>query len=269
MALTFFNNKANYLYTNMYITCNVMLSKDTISCIGNWLYLLHNMSDDPLIVWPNIAVCSKFQPSILQLELLCTTSFFLEGFIGALNIIIIIIIITIIIIIIIIIIICLLTLSWRTLQNVIHTQKCEPCQLNKLTTLFPAGGFPPDTASSTCRKAQAWPQFNRSFSRKADFITFGFIIFIFILFLPECLDLNFFSTQIHCFWSYLSWIRFPNRRNPLDPDLGRVKICCYKWVSSLIFVKPWTSNHQVHFNFRHFISIFYKRSVYLKISLPA
>ena len=43
-----------------------------------------------------------------------------------------------------------MTLSpWRTLQNVIHTQKCEPCQLNKPTTPFPAGGFPPDTASST------------------------------------------------------------------------------------------------------------------------
>ena len=48
-----------------------------------------------------------------------------------------------------------------TLQNVIQTQKCEPCQLNKPTTPFPAGGFPPDTASPTRPKAQAWPQFNR------------------------------------------------------------------------------------------------------------
>ena len=47
-----------------------------------------------------------------------------------------------------------------TLQNVIQTQKCEPCQLNKPTTPFPAGGFPPDTASSTRPKAQAWLQFN-------------------------------------------------------------------------------------------------------------
>ena len=55
-----------------------------------------------------------------------------------------------------------MTLSpWRTLQNVIQTQKCELCQLNKPTTPFPAGGFPPDTASSTRPKAQAWPQFNR------------------------------------------------------------------------------------------------------------
>ena len=33
-----------------------------------------------------------------------------------------------------------MTLSpWRTLQNVIRTQKCEPCQLNIPTTPFPAG----------------------------------------------------------------------------------------------------------------------------------
>ena len=50
---------------------------------------------------------------------------------------------------------------WRTLQNVIQTQKCEPCQLNIPTTPFPAGGFPPDTASSTRPEAQAWPQFYR------------------------------------------------------------------------------------------------------------
>ena len=51
-----------------------------------------------------------------------------------------------------------MTLSpWRTLQNVIQTQKCEPCQLNIPTTPFFAGGFPPDTASSTRREAQAWP----------------------------------------------------------------------------------------------------------------
>ena len=49
----------------------------------------------------------------------------------------------------------------RTLQNVIQTQKCEPCQLNIPTTPFLAGGFPPDTASSTRPEAQAWPQFNR------------------------------------------------------------------------------------------------------------
>ena len=43
-----------------------------------------------------------------------------------------------------------MTLSpWRTLQNVIQTQKCEPCQLNIPTTPFLAGGFPPDKASST------------------------------------------------------------------------------------------------------------------------
>ena len=48
-----------------------------------------------------------------------------------------------------------------TQGQMIHTQKCEPCQLNKPTTPFPAGGFPPDTASSTRPKAQAWPQFNR------------------------------------------------------------------------------------------------------------
>ena len=55
-----------------------------------------------------------------------------------------------------------MTLSpWRTLQIVIQTQKCEPCQLNIPTTPFPAGGFPPDAASSTRREAQAWPQFNR------------------------------------------------------------------------------------------------------------
>ena len=54
-----------------------------------------------------------------------------------------------------------MTLSpWRTLQNVIRTQKCEPCQLNKTATRFPAECFPPDTASSTRPKAQAWPQFN-------------------------------------------------------------------------------------------------------------
>ena len=44
------------------------------------------------------------------------------------------------------------------LQNVIHTQKCKPCQVNNPTTPFPARGFPPDTASSTRPKAQAWPQ---------------------------------------------------------------------------------------------------------------
>ena len=44
-------------------------------------------------------------------------------------------------------------LRCRTLQNV--KQKC-----NKLSTPFPAGGFPPDTASSTCSKAQTWLQFN-------------------------------------------------------------------------------------------------------------
>ena len=49
----------------------------------------------------------------------------------------------------------------RTLQNVIQTQKCEPCQLNKPTTPFPAERFPPDTASPTRPKAQSWPQFNR------------------------------------------------------------------------------------------------------------
>ena len=55
-----------------------------------------------------------------------------------------------------------MTLSlWCTLQNVIQTQKCGPCQLNKLTTPFPARGFPPDTASTTCPKAQAWLQFKR------------------------------------------------------------------------------------------------------------
>ena len=55
-----------------------------------------------------------------------------------------------------------MTLSpWRTLQNVIHTQKCKPCQLNKPTPPFHAGGFPPDTASSTRPKAITWPQFNR------------------------------------------------------------------------------------------------------------
>ena len=54
-----------------------------------------------------------------------------------------------------------MTLSpWCTLQNVIQTQKCEQCQLNIPTTPFPAGGFPPDTDSSTRPKAQAWPQFN-------------------------------------------------------------------------------------------------------------
>ena len=48
----------------------------------------------------------------------------------------------------------------HTLQNVLQTQqKFEPCQL-KLSTPFPAGGFPYDTASSTCPKAQTWPQFN-------------------------------------------------------------------------------------------------------------
>ena len=59
----------------------------------------------------------------------------------------------------------LVTLSpWRTLQNVIQTQKCEPCQLNNTNFFarpFPAGGFPSDTASSTRPKAQAWPQFKR------------------------------------------------------------------------------------------------------------
>ena len=30
---------------------------------------------------------------------------------------------------------------WRTLQNVIQTQKCEPCQLHKPTTPFLAGAF--------------------------------------------------------------------------------------------------------------------------------
>ena len=47
-----------------------------------------------------------------------------------------------------------------TLQNVIQTQECEPCQLNKLSTPFPAEGFPSDTTSSTRPKAQTWPQFN-------------------------------------------------------------------------------------------------------------
>ena len=48
-----------------------------------------------------------------------------------------------------------MTLSSRlTLQNVIQTQKCKPCQLNKLSTPFPAGGFPPDTASSTRSEVQ-------------------------------------------------------------------------------------------------------------------
>ena len=50
-----------------------------------------------------------------------------------------------------------------TIQNVIQTQqKCEPCQLNKPTTPFPAGGFPPDTASSTLPNAQAWPCHNHN-----------------------------------------------------------------------------------------------------------
>ena len=53
------------------------------------------------------------------------------------------------------------TVTVTHLTNVIQTRKCEPCQLNKLTTPFPAGGFPPDTASSTRPKAQSWPQFNR------------------------------------------------------------------------------------------------------------
>ena len=36
------------------------------------------------------------------------------------------------------------TVTVTHLQNVIQTQKCEPCQLNKPTTPFPAGGLPPD-----------------------------------------------------------------------------------------------------------------------------
>ena len=37
----------------------------------------------------------------------------------------------------------------------------QPYQLNKLSTSFPAGGFPRDVASSTRSKAQTWSQFNR------------------------------------------------------------------------------------------------------------
>ena len=49
-----------------------------------------------------------------------------------------------------------------TLQNVVQTQKCEPCQLNKRSTPFPAGGFPLSTATSTSTRlgAQTWSQFN-------------------------------------------------------------------------------------------------------------
>ena len=52
------------------------------------------------------------------------------------------------------------TLKWWWWQNVIQTQKCELCQLKKLSTPFPAGGFLPDIASSTRSKAQTWPSFN-------------------------------------------------------------------------------------------------------------
>ena len=38
-------------------------------------------------------------------------------------------------------------------------------QLNKLSTPFPARGFPTDTASSTLSKVQMWPQFNRGQKR--------------------------------------------------------------------------------------------------------
>ena len=39
--------------------------------------------------------------------------------------------------------------AYRTLQNIIRTQNCELCQLSKLSTPFPAGGYQFDTASST------------------------------------------------------------------------------------------------------------------------
>ena len=53
----------------------------------------------------------------------------------------------------------------RTVHNVIQTQKCESCQLNKLFLPFPAGGTFHLTksqlyTSSTHLKVQAWPQFN-------------------------------------------------------------------------------------------------------------
>ena len=44
---------------------------------------------------------------------------------------------------------------FRTLQNVMKTQKNDPCQPKKLSLLFPAGGFSPNTTSSSWSKAQS------------------------------------------------------------------------------------------------------------------
>ena len=69
-----------------------------------------------------------------------------------------------------------MTLSpWCTLQNVIHTQKCEPCQTNIPTTPFPAGGFPPDNLIHTL-EAQAWPQFMDHALDKNRWLHFSFHI---------------------------------------------------------------------------------------------
>ena len=54
-----------------------------------------------------------------------------------------------------------MTLSpYCTLQNVIQTQKCKPCQLYKQSTPFLAGAFYPTQSHPTCPKVQTWLQFN-------------------------------------------------------------------------------------------------------------
>ena len=63
----------------------------------------------------------------------------------------------------------------------------EACHTLQNVIPAPAGGFPPDTASSTRPKAQTWPQFNHIMSWTED---------LFVYCLPTQLLLKGFPSQI-------------------------------------------------------------------------